>query len=120
MKNYVLAVSLIFGFCSSSCSDHSKEQDNPNIIFILADDMGYGDVLSYNENGKINTPNIDQLVAEGIEFTDAHTTALVCTPSRLGFLTGRYNWRSTLKEGNLSGRHDALISPTRTTVATML
>ena len=120
LKNYILASSLILAFGLSGCSDDGNEQNKPNIIFILADDMGYGDVSSYNENGKINTKNIDQLAAEGIKFTDAHTTAPVCTPSRLGLLTGRYNWRSRLKKGNVNGRMNAIIPTTRTTVASML
>ena len=74
-----------------------EKNELPNIVFILADDMGYGDVSAYNENSKIETPFIDQLAEEGVMFTDAHTSSSVCTPTRYGILTGRYNWRSTLK-----------------------
>lgn len=95
-------------------------QSKPNIIYILTDDLGYGDVSTFNKNGKIKTPNIDKLAAEGMKFTDAHTSSSVCTPTRYGILTGRYNWRTKLKEHVLSGISKALIPPTRTTVAKML
>lgn len=95
-------------------------QSKPNIIYILTDDLGYGDVSSFNDKGKIKTPNIDLLASEGMKFTDAHTSSSVCTPTRYGILTGRYNWRTRLKEGVLSGISKALIPNNRTTVATML
>jgi arylsulfatase A len=92
----------------------------PNIIYILADDMGYGDVSCYTENSKIKTPYIDKLASEGIRFTDAHTSSAVCTPTRYGILTGRYNWRTKLKKGVLSGYSKALIEPGRMTVGDLL
>jgi arylsulfatase A len=92
----------------------------PNIVFVLADDLGYGDISVFNENSRISTPHLDRMAAEGIKFTDAHTTSAVCTPTRYGLLSGRYNWRSTLKSGVLSGTSAALIPNTRTTVASML
>ncbi len=92
----------------------------PNVIYILADDMGYGDVSILNPEGKIPTPNLDQIAREGMVFTDAHTSSSVCTPTRYGILTGRYNWRSRLKAGVLTGKSKALIPPERTTLASML
>ncbi len=92
----------------------------PNIIYILADDLGYGDISVFNPEGKINTPNIDKLAEEGMRFTDAHTSSSVCTPTRYGILTGRYNWRSSLKKGVLTGNSKALIPAARTTVASLL
>jgi len=92
----------------------------PNIIYVLVDDMGYGDVSVLNPGGKIKTPNLDRLASEGMVFTDAHTTSAVCTPTRYGILTGRYNWRSSLKEGVLWGYSPALIDTKRETVASML
>ncbi len=62
---------------------------NPNIIFILADDMGYGDVSALNPDGKIKTPRIDRLSEQGMYFTDMHSPSSVCTPTRYGILTGR-------------------------------
>ncbi|MEZ4700919.1 MAG: sulfatase-like hydrolase/transferase [Rhodothermales bacterium] len=74
----------------------------PNIVLILADDLGYGDPGVYNPASKIPTPNIDRLAAEGIRFTDAHSPSAVCTPTRYGILTGRYSWRSCLKKAACS------------------
>lgn len=97
----------------------SKSQ-KPNIIYILADDLGYGDVKCFNSDGKIPTPNMDKMAVNGIKFTDAHTSSAVCTPTRYGILTGRYNWRSTLKKSVLSGYSKSLIKQERTTIAEML
>jgi arylsulfatase A len=92
----------------------------PNIIFIMADDMGYGDLGCYNKKSKIPTPNMDALAADGIRFTDAHSPSAVCTPTRYGVLTGRYCWRSSLKQGVLGGYSAALIESGRMTVASLL
>ena len=90
----------------------------PNLIFILADDQGYGDVS--HAGGLAPTPHIDHLAREGMRFTDAHTTSSVCTPTRYGILTGRYNWRSRLKKSVLFGLDAPLIPESRTTVAGFL
>jgi len=116
---YILLV-IVLGFISVSCIENRKEQKKPNIIYVLADDLGYGDIAILNKNGKIRTPNIDRLGKEGIIFTDAHTSSSVCTPTRYGIITGRYSWRSRLKESVLFGYSKALIPSTRTTVASML
>ncbi len=118
MKKQIIILSLIYLF-SGSISE-LKAQSKPNIIYILADDLGYGDLSSFNEKSKIKTPNIDQLASEGMKFTDAHTSSSVCSPTRYGILTGRYNWRTRLKEGVLNGTSKALIPNSRTTVASML
>ena len=68
--------------------------DTPNVIFILADDMGYGDVQALNPNSTIPTPNLNRLGREGMTFTDAHSGSGVCTPTRYGLVTGRYAWRT--------------------------
>ena len=96
------------------------EVDKPNIVLILADDMGYGDIQAYNPNSKIPTPNLNSLADEGVKFMDAHTNSAVCTPTRYGLLTGRYAWRTRLKRGVLSGYSDHLIDLNRTTIANML
>ena len=70
----------------------------PNIVFILADDMGIGDASCYNPESKISTPNIDRLAKEGMRFTDAHAPGSICVPSRYGLLTGRYPFRKWSSE----------------------
>ena len=70
--------------------------DRPNIVYIICDDLGYGDVHCLNpEHGKISTPNLDKLAKESMTFTDAHSGSSVCTPTRYGVLTGRYAWRTS-------------------------
>ncbi len=93
--------------------------ERPNIVIILADDLGYGDPRCYNADSKIPTPNIDRLAQQGMRFTDAHTPSSVCTPTRYGLLTGRYCWRTRLKSGVLKGYSRALIEPDRPTIGTL-
>ncbi|MCK4919929.1 MAG: arylsulfatase, partial [Bacteroidales bacterium] len=97
-----------------------QAQDKPNIIYILADDLGYGDLSCLNKESKISTPFLDQLASEGMIFSDAHTASSVSTPSRYAILTGRYSWRSKLKNGVLHGNSTHLIPPDRHTVASIL
>ncbi len=92
----------------------------PNLVYILCDDLGYGDVRVLNPAGKIPTPNLDRLAAGGMIFTEAHSSSAVCTPTRYGILTGRYNWRSRLKQGVLGGVSPALIEAGRLTVPAFL
>ncbi len=92
----------------------------PSILYILCDDLGYGDVRAFNAQSRIATPNIDRLAAGGMTFTDAHSSSSVCTPTRYGLLTGRYNWRSRLKRGVLGGLSPRLIEDGRLTVAEFL
>src|SRR5438128_125706 len=92
----------------------------PNILYILADDLGLGDVSAYNSNSIWKTPNIDRLAREGRTFTDAHSASGVCTPSRYTLLTGRYSWRGKLKSGVLNGYSPSLIESNRLTVASFL
>ena len=80
-----------------------QELQMPNIVFIFADDMGYGDVSALNENSKLQTVNIDRIMDEGVVFTDAHTSSSVSTPSRYSLLTGRYNWLSDMIQGVMNG-----------------
>ena len=105
----------------SSCGAETPQpHPRPNIVFLMADDMGYGDPGSFNADSKIPTPSMDALAANGMRFTDAHSGSAVCTPTRYGVLTGRYAWRTALKRGVLSGYSRALIEPGRMTVASML
>jgi arylsulfatase A-like enzyme len=98
----------------------SLNDTKPNIIYILADDLGIGDLSIYNENSKIITPHLDAFGAEGMMFTDAHTSSSVCTPTRYGILTGRYNWRTPLKQFVTWGTSPMLIKDDRLTVADIL
>ncbi len=118
-KDFFIAIlTLLLPFISFG---ENTSADKPNIIFILADDMGYGDVsILGKELSKIKTPNIDGLATQGVVFTDAHSSSSVCTPTRYSILTGRYNWRSTLKQGVIYGYSKALIQPGRQTIASML
>lgn len=116
---YVIILTIyIFLICGFTNLDDSSSpiSDKPNIIIILVDDMGYGDLGSYNENSKIPTPNIDGLAEEGIRFTDAHAPGAVCHPSRYGLLTGRYPFRTNT---NL-WPNQPVIEENRMTIASML
>jgi arylsulfatase A-like enzyme len=92
----------------------------PNIVVILADDLGYGDPGCFNKESKIPTPHIDRLASQGMRFTDAHTPSAVCSPTRYGLLTGRYCWRTKLTRGVLQGYSPLLIERGRMTVASLL
>lgn len=112
--------SVVFA-CNNSKQTKIPSAELPNIVFIMADDMGYGDVGCYNPDSKIPTPNMDILASEGIMFTDAHSPSAVCTPSRYGLLTGRYCWRTRLKKGVILGYDEVpLIEKDRMTLASLL
>ena len=96
--------------------DNVPEPERPNVLLILADDLGYGDIGAYNPESRIPTPNLDRLANEGVRLTDAHSPSSVCTPTRYALLTGRYAWRSRLKRGVLNGRSTALLEPERVTL----
>lgn len=113
---------LLFALMAGSCGTASENepQKQPNIVYILADDLGYGDVSIYNSQSKTQTPYIDRLAGEGMRFTDAHSPSSVCTPTRYGILTGRYCWRSRLPVGVLRGYGRSLLEKDRQTVAGLL
>lgn len=94
--------------------------DKPSFVFILCDDLGYGDVKANNPDGKIATPHMDSMAAKGMRFADAHSSSAVCSPTRYGVMTGRYNWRTRLQSFVLGGLSPRLIEPGRMTVASML
>jgi arylsulfatase A-like enzyme len=112
----LLALGLLLGLAGPP----ARGAERPNVVLILADDLGYGDVSCYNPAGKIATPHLDRLAAQGMRFTDAHTGSSVCTPTRYGLLTGRYSWRSTMQSGVLGGYSRRLIEPDRLTLAGFL
>ena len=119
IKNSILILMVASIF---ACQSNTKEQNikPPNIVYILADDLGYGDLSIYNVASKIKTPHIDKLASEGMRFTDAHSPSSVCTPTRYSILTGRYCWRTNLKKGVLRGYGQSLLEEDRTTVASLL
>ena len=92
----------------------------PNIIMILTDDLGYGDISCLNPRSQIHTENIDRLASEGLHLTDCHSSSALCTPSRYALMTGRYNWRSRLKMLVLPGHSSHLIENGRETIASLL
>ena len=118
LKRLILPA-LFFGL-SALMSSAVIAQEAPHIVFIMADDIGFADVQVNNPDSDIPTPNINKLAEQGRNFTNAHTTSAVCTPTRYGVLTGRYNWRSTLKDGVLWKYNAPLIDDDRMTVASML
>jgi arylsulfatase A len=111
-------VAFMGSLLSTICAEPASSR--PNILYILADDLGIGDVSAFNSNSAWKTPNIDRLAREGRMFTDAHSASGVCTPSRYTLLTGRYSWRGRLKAGVLNGYDSPLIESNRMTVASFL
>ncbi|MDG1889751.1 MAG: arylsulfatase [Verrucomicrobiota bacterium] len=103
------------------CTPGGVQADqHPNIILIMADDLGIGDISPTNPGCKIKTPHLQRMANEGLTFTDAHSTSSVCTPTRYGLLTGRYNWRSRLARGVLSGTSNHLIPADRPTLGHLM
>lgn len=117
MRNFA---SLLLFFFASAAPVFSQSSEKPNIVYILADDLGYGDLSCLNPESKIQTPTIDRLASEGMILTDVHSGSAVCTPTRYGILTGRYAWRTRLKSGVLWGYSPPLIEEGRLTVASFL
>ncbi len=117
MKQILCAVLFVFAGLPTVAPGNAAK---PNVVFILCDDLGYGDVRSLNPNSKIATPNMDKLADGGMAFTEAHSSSAVCSPTRYGIMTGRYNWRSRLQAGVLGGLSPRLIEPGRMTVAHMM
>ena len=98
----------------------SEQDSSPNVVLILADDLGWGDLRSNNPDSAMITPRIDGIRASGVNFTDGHSPSSICSPTRYGLLTGRYAWRSWLTRGTLSVHDRPLIGPDRPTLGTLL
>jgi len=95
--------------------------EKPNVVYVICDDLGYGDVHCLAPaTSKIPTPNADRLAEEGMVFTDAHSGSSVCSPTRYGVMTGRYSWRTRLQRGVVQGYAPSLIASDRPTVASFL
>jgi arylsulfatase A-like enzyme len=106
--------------CAVSALAGPAQRDLPNIVFILADDLGYGDVGCYNPEAKVATPNLDKLAGEGIRFTDAHSASTVCTPTRYSLLTGRMAFRTGMRGVFTGVGGPCMIEPQRLTLPEML
>ena len=117
---YVPFLWVVFVFQACTSTDSGNTSLAPNIVLILADDMGYGDIQAYNSSSALATPNLDYLASQGMRFTDAHSGSSVCTPTRYGLMTGSYAWRTRLKKGVLSGYSQHLIEPGQLTLASLL
>ena len=120
---YVCHLSLLplaLSFTSCNGKQEQLTLEKPNIIYILADDMGYGDIGTYNDESKIPTPALDAMATNGILYTDAHSNSAVSTPTRYGTVTGRYAFRTKLKKGVLTGYSAPLVEENRETIATLL
>ena len=115
---FVLISMVISTLVASRCAHAAGER--PNIIVILADDFGVGDIQEHYPKNKIATPNLDQLVRRGMSFTDAHSPSAVCSPTRYGLLTGRYAWRTRLQEWVIAAYEPPLITKDRPTLPGML
>jgi len=115
MKNITILSAIILTACQLSVG-----AKKPNIIVILADDMGVDSVAALNDKLGIKTPYLDKLTAQGVSFGDAHSGSAVCTPTRYGLLTGRYSWRSRLKKGIVAQWERPLIEKDRLTLPGML
>ncbi len=113
----ILSVSLL---AVASPASAQEKQKLPNIVVILADDLGYGDVTCFNKESKIPTPSLDRLAQQGMRFTDAHSPSAVCSPTRYGLLTGRYPFRSPLKKGVVLPWGPPIIETGRLTLPEML
>ncbi|MEZ6137773.1 MAG: arylsulfatase [Pirellulaceae bacterium] len=108
-------------FCLALLTNIVNAGDKPNVVLVLCDDLGYGDVHCLApESSKIPTPHADQLAAEGMLFRDAHSGSSVCSPTRYGIMTGRYSWRTRLQQGVVTGFAPSLIDRNRTTIAQFL
>lgn len=117
---FFVVVFAIIGLVQPAFGQNATPSKAPNIIIIFADDMGYGDVSALNPDSRIQTPNLDKLVREGISFTNAHSSASVCTPSRYGLLTGRYAFRSKSAAYGIGGFDGPVIEEGRETLASLL
>jgi arylsulfatase A len=116
----IMLILLTVHFSLASVSAQ-KVPSSPNIVFIMADDLGYGSLNSYGaEKSLIRTPHIDRIAEKGMLFTNANTPASICTPTRYGFLTGRYPWRSSLKYGVTNPLGELLLDPEKMTIADWL
>ncbi|MFO1054876.1 MAG: arylsulfatase [Planctomycetota bacterium] len=112
----------VFALCAAlaACASQSAHAPRLNVVIVLADDLGAGDLHCYNADSKAPTPVLDRVAAESMRFLDAHSPSAVCSPTRYGLLTGRYAWRTRMKSWVLNGDSRLLIEPGRPTLASTL
>ncbi len=122
MRLKIFFVATLIIMLTNACNDpvQDNESSRPNIVIILADDFGVGDIQAHYPDNKIPTPHLDEFVSEGSSFTDAHSGSACCTPTRYGLLTGRYAWRTQLQEWVLACYEPPLISKDRLTLPSYL
>ena len=120
MKMHILVMATILLSAWPATTFGQEKKRPPNIVIILADDLGYGDLGCFNKDSKIPTPNLDRLAQQGMRFTDSHTPSSVCSPTRYGLITGRYPFRSPLKKGVVNIFGAPIIEPGRLTMPEML
>jgi arylsulfatase A len=116
----LMAIAILVSVCRAEAGPAEKVGQPPNILFILADDLGYGDVACYNPESKVPTPNVDKLAADGMRFTDAHSPSTVCTPTRYSILTGRMQFRTGMPGVFTGVEGPCLIEKDRLTLPQML
>jgi arylsulfatase A-like enzyme len=119
----LMYVAVCFGSPNPAAANEAAtyQSSQPNIILILADDLGYGDLSCYNDQAKVATPNIDSLARSGLRFTDAHSPCTVCTPTRYGLMTGQMPFRVPNGGTVFSGvGGPSLIAPGRFTLPSLL
>jgi arylsulfatase A len=120
MKHAILAFTALLLAPLASLHAADPVKPKPNLLVLYADDLGYGDVQCYNpERGKIPTPHLDKLAAQGMRFTDGHSSSGVCSASHYTLLTGRYHWRTRLQSGIVPLSGSPLIAPDRVTIGTL-
>src|SRR5687768_16932576 len=120
MMTRILAFSFFIASILPAACAEAREHARPNIVLILADDFGVGDIQAHFPENKIRTPHLDRLTKESMRFTNAHSGSAVCTPTRYGLLTGRYAWRTRLQEWVLACYEPPLIPADRLTLARFL
>jgi len=121
-RGWCAATAAVLGFVASgeAAPSAATRDVRPNIVVVLCDDLGYGDVQANFPQGLIRTPHMDRLAREGVRFTDAYSPSGLCTPTRYGLMTGRYAWRTRLQSGVVGGLSPRLIEEGRPTVASFL
>ena len=119
MSRNIILIFIVSGVFLAGCGK-KETQERPNIVIVLADDFGVGDIQAHYPDNKIATPYLDKFSEESIRFINAHSGSAVCSPTRYGLLTGRYAWRTRLQEWVLACYEPPLIAEDRLTLPKFL